>query len=63
MSCGGIKFQIIHTKEMTNNMNSLIVLAFQATVGLPQETRQRLKGEAKPEGAWSISLKYASADV
>jgi hypothetical protein len=59
MFCGGIQLQIIRTKEMANNMNSLIVLDFQATVGFSKETRQGVKGEAKPEGAWSISLKYA----
>ena len=57
MFCGGIKLQIIHIKEMADNMNSLIVLDFQAIVGLIEETRQGVKGEAKPQGAWSISLK------
>jgi hypothetical protein len=52
MFCGGIKLQIIHIKEMADNMNSLIVLDFQAIVGLTQETRQGVKGVAKPEGAW-----------
>jgi hypothetical protein len=58
MFCGGIQLQIIRIKEMANNMNSLIVLDFQATVGLSQGTRQGVQGEAKPEGAWSVSLKY-----
>jgi hypothetical protein len=61
MFCGGIKLQIIHIREMADNINSLIVLSFHATVGLTQATR-RVKGEEKPEGAWSIFLKYASAD-
>jgi len=57
--CGSIKLQIIHIKEMADNMKSLIVLDLQAIVGLTQETRQGVKGQEKPEGAWNISLKYA----
>jgi len=44
---------------MADNKNNLIVLNFQAIVGLTRETKQGVKGEVKPEGAWSISLKYA----
>lgn len=51
MFCGGIKLQIIHIKEMTDNMNSLIVLDFQVIVGFTQERRYGVKGEAKPEAA------------
>jgi hypothetical protein len=51
MFCGGIKIHINHIKEMAGSKMSFIVLDFQATIGLTQEKRQGVKGEAKPEGA------------